>query len=73
MTTGKSIQPAHVRMYVMSDAQTWSEPVGAKSRSSRFGAIGSPWRESVVARKGRGRQPRKPSSLINLATRFRPT
>ncbi|CAG9183481.1 hypothetical protein LMG23994_05141 [Cupriavidus pinatubonensis] len=49
-TTARYSHPSSVQMYVMSDVKTWFGAVGAKLRSSRFGATGNLCFESVVTR-----------------------
>jgi hypothetical protein len=57
----------------MSETQTWFAPSARKSRSTRSGAIGKLWLESVVfTRKRRFVFDRKLAARIRRATRCRP-
>ncbi|MCK0507616.1 hypothetical protein [Aromatoleum anaerobium] len=54
----------------MSATHFWFGALALKSRSSRFGATGRQWRESVVRTKRRRRRACKPSRSISRRTRL---
>ena len=74
--------PAPAKAGVGSPSQTpdrvrgrlWFGAAASKARPMRLGAMGWPWRLSVVrTRRGRAAKPCRPACRISRATRWRPT